>query len=133
MGDFVYTKAKEKFMNGDLDLDTDTIKAGIVDATDYTSNTTHEFLSSVTAAAIEASGVLANVTITNGEFDADDVTLTTVSGDECEAVIIWKDTGNSTTSPLICYIDSATGLPITPNGGDITLDWDDSSNYIFKF
>jgi hypothetical protein len=33
------------------------------------------------------------------------------------------DTGTPTTDRLICYLDSAnvTGLPVTPNGGDITL------------
>ena len=33
--------------------------------------------------------------------------------------MIYKDTGSEATSPLIAYIDTATGLPITPNGGDI--------------
>lgn len=36
------------------------------------------------------------------------------------AIVIVKDTGTEATSPLIAYIDTATGLPIAPNGGDIT-------------
>lgn len=38
----------------------------------------------------------------------------------------------STESPLIAYIDTATGLPVTPNGGDITIAWDSGANKIFK-
>jgi hypothetical protein len=46
--------------------------------------------------------------------------------------VIYKDTGTAATSPLIAYIDTATGLPVTPNGGDITVTWDNGSNKIFK-
>jgi hypothetical protein len=49
------------------------------------------------------------------------VTFTAVTGDVSEAVILYKDTGVAATSPLIAYIDTATGLPVTPNGGDITV------------
>ncbi len=133
MANAIYTKAKEKFLSGSIDLTSDTIKAALIDAQDYTVNTdTHEFLSSVATAAIVDSGTIANITVTNGEFDGDNVVMSNVTGDQCEAVVIYKDTGSSATSPLICYIDTATGLPITPNGGDITLDWDDSNDYIFK-
>lgn len=133
MANAIYTKAKEKFLSGSINLTSDTIKAAIIDAQDYTVDTdTHEFKSSVATAAIVAEGTIANVTVTNGEFDGDNVVMSNVTGDQCEAVIIYKDTGSSATSPLICYIDTATGLPITPNGGDITLDWDDANDYIFK-
>jgi hypothetical protein len=33
---------------------------------------------------------------------------------------------------LIAYIDTATGLPVTPGGGDIDITWDNGSNKIFK-
>ena len=35
-----------------------------------------------------------------------------------EAIVIYVDTGTEATSPLVAFIDTATGLPITPNGGD---------------
>ena len=47
-------------------------------------------------------------------------------------IIIYKDTGTEATSPLIAMIDTATGLPITPNGGDIIVTWDNGVNKIFK-
>jgi hypothetical protein len=61
------------------------------------------------------------------------VTFTAVTGDPCEAIVIWQDTGVESTSRLIAYIDTASsGLPVTPNGGDITIAWDSGANKIFK-
>ena len=59
-----------------------------------------------------------------GAADAADCTFTSVTGSSIEAIVIYKDTGTEATSPLIAYIDTATGLPITPNGGDIIVTWD---------
>ena len=56
-----------------------------------------------------------------GVFDAADVAFTTVTGDPSEVLVIYKDTGSAATSPLIAYIDTATGLPVTPNGGNINV------------
>ena len=55
-----------------------------------------------------------------------------VSGSTINAIVIVKDTGTEATSPLIAYIDTATGLPITPNGGDIIVTWDNGINKIFR-
>jgi hypothetical protein len=67
---------------------------------------------------------LGSKTFTNGVFDAADVTFTAVTGASIEALIIWIDTGSNATSPLVAYIDtSVTGLPVTPNGGDISITW----------
>ena len=42
-----------------------------------------------------------------------------------------KNAGANTTWPLIAYIDTGvTGLPVTPNGGNITVTWNASG--IFK-
>lgn len=81
---------------------------------------------------VAVSGALAGKTVTNGVADADDVTFTSVTGDVCEALIIYQHTGTESTSRLIAYIDSATGLPVTPNGGNITVQWDSGANRIFK-
>jgi hypothetical protein len=39
-------------------------------------------------------------------------------------MVIFVDTGVASTSPLVAYID---GLSVTPNGGNIVVDWDDVS------
>jgi len=93
----------------------------------------HEFLSDVgSSARITTPVTLTSKTSTGGAADAADVTFTSVSGPSIEAIILYRDTGTEATSPLIAYIDTATGLPITPNGGDIIVTWDNGTNKIFK-
>ena len=72
------------------------------------------------------SGNLASKTNVLGVCDAADVTFSAVSGDVSEAVVVYRDSGVAGTSELIAYIDTATGLPVTPNGGDITITWNAS-------
>lgn len=61
-----------------------------------------------------------------------DAIFNNVSGNQSEALILFKDTGTNTTSYLIAYIDTATGLPVTPSGGDITVSFSDASTKIFS-
>ena len=78
---------------------------------------------------------LTNITSTNeGAADADDVTFTSVSGNTIGAVVIYKFTVASPESqnPMVLWLDTATGLPITPNGGDIIVTWDNGVNKIFR-
>jgi hypothetical protein len=122
MASALYTPFKKLLLDGDIDLLTDNIKVVLVDAADYTFSAAHDFLDDVAAGArVATSGNLASKTTTSGSFDSDNVTFTAVTGDVSEAVILYKDTGVAATSPLIAYIDTATGLPVTPNGGDITV------------
>jgi hypothetical protein len=79
---------------------------------------------------VAVSGNLGTKTTTNGVADAADVTFTAVTGDSVEAVVLYRHTGTEGTSELIAYIDTATGLPTTPSGGDITIQW--NANGIFK-
>lgn len=134
MANALYDKGREKFLRGELSWHNDTIKAILVDAADYTVNlATHEFLSDIPSGArVSTSAAFASKTTTAGVADADNITLSAVTGDPSEIVVLIKDTGSAATSPLIAYLDSATGLPVTPNGGDITITWDNGSNKIFK-
>lgn len=121
MANAVYPLAKTSFLKGDLDLDGN-VKVVLV-TSGYTYSTAHDNLDDVTAGLrVATSGNLANKTFTGGVFDADNVTFTAVTGSAGAALVFYLDTGTESTSKLVCYIDSASaGLPITPNGGDITL------------
>lgn len=133
MANGMYVKGIEALMKAEIDLIDDTIKVVLVDAADYTVNlSTHDFLDDVPAGARVATATLGTKSVTGGAFDAADVTFSAVTGDPSEALIIYKDTGSEGTSPLIMYIDTATGLGVTPNGGDITVTWDSGTNKIFK-
>ena len=125
MANDLYDKYREKALTGEVDWLDDDIKVALVDAADYTVDLENdEFLDDIDGSAIVAtSGNLASKTATGGVADAADVTFSSVSGDVSEALVIYKDSGTASTSPLIAYIDTATGLAVTPNGGDITVIW----------
>jgi len=134
MANSLYDKGREGFLDGSIDWDTDNIKVVLVDAADYTVDlVNHDNLDDIPAAArVATSANLASKTVTGGVADAADITFAAVTGDVCEALVIYKDTGVESTSRLIAYIDTATWLPVTPNGGDINVVWDSGVNKIFK-
>lgn len=126
MANALYPKYKEVILSTGLNLTSLNLKVSLIDTGTYTYNTAHQFLSSVTG-IVATSGNLASKTVTNGVFDAADITITAVSGVTVEALIIYNDTGSAATSNLIAYIDTGvTGLPLTPNGGDVTITWNAS-------
>ncbi len=134
MANALFDKARQRFLEGQFNWNTDTIKAVLVDTGTYTANlSAHEFLSDISGGArIATSGAFTGKTTTGGAADANDITFTSVTGTSIEAIVLYKDTGTDATSPLIAFIDTATGLPITPNGGDIIVTWDNGANKIFK-
>lgn len=79
----------------------------------------HEFVSDLTGASIIArSGNLAGKTVTSGVFDANDLTVTAVSGAAFTHVILYKDSGADATSPLLAIFDVSS---FTPSGGDVNV------------
>ena len=78
----------------------------------------------ISGGAIIAAGVaLSSKTGSAGTLSAANTVWTSVSGSAAAYILIYKDTGTSSTSPLIGLIDTATGLPVIPNGGNITAAW----------
>lgn len=134
MANALYDKGRQAFLEGDIDWINDDIRVILIDTADYTVNlSTHDFLDDVPSVArVAVSSSLTGKTATDGVADANDVTFSSVTGDTSEALIIYKHTGTESTSNLIAYIDTATGLPVTPNGGDINIVWDNGANKIFK-
>lgn len=123
----IYPKFKEALLSGAVDLTSVDVRAILIDSADYTYSSAHDFLDDVPSGArVATSTALASKTVTNGVFDAADKTLSAVTGDQSEAIILYVHTGTESTSRLICYIDSGTNLPVTPNGGDITVQWNAS-------
>ena len=131
----VYPLYKQAILTGTaLDLSAVNIKAALVDTAVYTYSAAHNFLDDVdvTSEIVATSGNLVTPTVdTAGIFDAADITVSTVSGATIEAIVLYYDTGVASTSRLIAYIDSGTGLPFTPAGSDIDLNWDNGANKIF--
>ncbi len=134
MSNALYDKARESFLKGEIDWAGDDIKAVCVDAADYTPNlATDQFLSDIPAGGrVATSGNFAGKTTAAGVADADDVTISAVTGDQFEYIAIYQDTGVAATSRLIALFDTATGLALTPNGGDVILRWSSGASKIFK-
>lgn len=128
MANAMYTFGLENLLGGDIDWDANNIKALLrdegVDAPDLAND---DALADITGGAIiSTSGNFASKTKTGGVADAADITFTAVTGATVESVDTYKDSGVGSTSYLICNHDTGTGLPVTPNGGDIIVAWNAS-------
>lgn len=128
MANVIYPKYKEALLSGGSNTGLNgTLKVTLVDLADYTYNAAHAFINDVPSGARVASATLASKTYTDGTLDAADATFSAVTGDVSEALILWIDTGTESTSRLVAFFDTGvTGLPVTPNGGDITVTWNAS-------
>jgi hypothetical protein len=123
MANALYSLGKKKLLDADIDLLVDNIKVVLVNTASYTANlATDEFLAIIPEGMrVATSANLGTKTTTLGVFDAADFTFSSVTGAQSEALVVYKDTADPATSPLIAYIDTATGLPITPNSNDINI------------
>jgi hypothetical protein len=125
MANAIYPKYKEAILQSaaNSNMSSGTVKVALVDTGTYTYSSAHEFYSSVSG-VVGTPQTIGTKTFTNGVFDGADVTFTAVSGSTVEALVIYIDTGTAGTSRLIGFIDTGvTNLPVTPNGGDISITW----------
>lgn len=128
MANAIYPKYKEALLGGDSNISLanseGTVKVSLIDTANNAYDANNQFYSDLDAADVIASATITNTTITDGLFDGDDVTFSSVTGDECEALLIWIDTGVTTTSRLVAFLDTGvSGLPVSPNGSDIDIEW----------
>lgn len=132
MANALYQLGRQAFLTAGISWTGDNIKAILV-SSGYTPNlATDQYVSTVGGGnTVATSGNFASKTATLGTANAANVTFSAVSGSQVIYVVIYKDTGTGSTSPLIMLIDTATNLPVTPNGGDITVQWDTGTNKIF--
>ena len=132
MANLIYPKWKEARLqstaNAALDGSTTTgVFAVLIDTALYTYSASHEFYSSISAAIVGAEQELTSKTFVAGLFDAADSSFPAVTGASIEAVVLFvKNAGANTTWRLFKYIDTATGLPKTPDGGAIPVIWNAS-------
>lgn len=128
MANAIYPLYKQALLDASANSDVNdgTVKVALVDTGTYTYSTAHDFLDDLSG-VVGTAQTIANTTVAAGVFDGDNVTFTAVSGATVEALVIYIDTGTPSTSRLVAYIDTGqTGLPVTPNGGDITITWNAS-------
>jgi hypothetical protein len=126
----LFNPGREGHLLGEIDYDTATIKVALVRA--YTFNAAHKFVSDVTGASgvlHATSAALASKTGTSGTADAADITFTAPAANASGHSLLYFQssavTGGgdvaATAQRLIAWVDTGTGLPVTPNGADITV------------
>lgn len=125
MASAVYPKALEAFLKADIDLDTVAVNAVLLDLATYTYNSAHDFYDDLTGVVGSESGDLASKTMTNGVFDADDITFSSVTGVKVGAVAVFVDRGGVASADNLLSYNEFTSS-VTPNGGDITVQWNAS-------
>ncbi len=129
MANAIYPKYKEAVLGAAANSaltgsGTTGLYAALVDTGTYTYSAAHEFYSSLSG-VVGTDQEVTSPTLTSGTVDGGNVTVPAVSGNSVEAIVLYrKNAGANTTWRLVAYIDTGqTGLPVTPNGGDITIAW----------
>lgn len=135
MANTIYTSAKESFLMAGINWIDDTIKAVLVNVSYTPDFNAHQYFSDLTGVVPgeRQKLTLAGKEVEGGAADADDLTFPYVaSGQNVYYVVIYKDTGDPTTSPLIILIDTAAGLPVITTGANLYITFDNGPHKIFS-
>lgn len=137
MANALFDHWKEELHDAAYNIISATLKMDLIDtADDNPAVASDDFYDDITGAAVEATATLgskSNTTPGNGALDAADGSWSSVSGDQCEETLGWVDTGGgASTDPLVFSMDTfSSGMPVTPNSGDINFSFNASG--IFSY
>src|SRR3990167_287423 len=139
MANTLFVSARAGFLSGDIDWDADTIKIVFISrgagGNGYNAVTDITFLTQIpdSGRLRMSETALGGKTVASGIADADDHTASAVSAvanSAIGAIVLYQDTGSPSTDRLIGWIDTGTGIPASPNGGDITIQWSSGTSRI---
>lgn len=132
MANAVFREYKQSLLAGDANTaltgsGSTGLFVALIDLGTYTFDAADQFYSDITG-VVGTDQEITTVTTTDGLIDGDNVTFTAVTGNSVEALILYrKNAGANTTWRLVAFIDTGvTGLPVTPNGGNIVITWNAS-------
>ncbi len=143
MSKFTYNRGLYEIQQQNLDFVNDTIKALILDDT-HTPDINDDYLDEVTADEVSGTNY-SRITLSNKSivlddgynstyFTTDDLVFGTVDVDQKMGyIVVYKDTGDATTSPLI-HLHQPDGFPADGTGQDVGIDLpdvDSISNVLF--
>src|SRR5574343_558719 len=131
MANTLYPKGAEKTLKGQINWESDTIKAYIVPSS-YSYDAADEFLTDL-GTTLGTAQTLTSKAVTGGVFDCADITFPAIAaGSTCKAVVYVKDTGSAATSPVLYYKDQIAGWPLATNGGAIEIQEDNGAYKVFS-
>jgi hypothetical protein len=147
MTNALYNPGREGFLDATIDWDTAVIKAALVRLTAGGAavfTATQKFVSDLTAThTLAATSVaLSSKTVTDGIADAADLApafAAVTANANAHVLVLFQASAvgggadvAASAQRLIAWLDSGTNLPVTPNGGDVNVTWDNGANKIFK-
>lgn len=128
MASALFPVAKAMFLGTGtrIDLDSDTIKVRAFTAADYIYDPTDATMGDVGVGTYSAlDTTVGTVTVTSGVMHANNTTLSTVpASGAITKLVLYKFVSNDAGSTPIVYLD---GFSVTPNGGDITIKWNNGA------
>lgn len=130
----VYTPALVSFLKAEINLSSADVRAILVKSS-YVVDRAHQFLNQIAAGDRIGSAVAltSEAVTTDGAFDAANPTFTSVAaGSEIAGVVLYVHTGTESTSRLLAFINSAIGFPRPTNGGNVTIEWSNDIDRIFR-
>lgn len=131
MANTAYPLGMQSQLAGDIDLLNDTISVALF-GTGYTYSASHQYANQL-GTIIGTAQDLAGKSTTGGVFDATDINFGAIAaGSAIKGFALFKNTGNLSTSPLLLYADTATGLPVTTTGGEFQMPWSDDAKKILR-
>lgn len=136
MANAIYDKYKQALLSAanNVSMVDETVNVSLVDSDVTFFGSTDEFVIDLNSTAgIVATVALANTSVIDGVFKADDIVFANVANTQpqSEALLFWIDTGDNNTDRLVAWMDAdVIGLPVTPSGADVNVTW--SASGIFK-
>ncbi len=133
MANKLYPKSKMQFLQAGIDLASVAVRALLVDVALYDYDDEHAFLDDIPVdARVAVSGNLTGKVFgDDGSFDSDDPLFIGVTGASIEAIVLFVQTGDESTSRLILHQDTGVdGLPLMPDGSDVQITVDDAGWFV---
>lgn len=113
MANFIYKKAKEAMLNGQININSTNLKILFVNSSNYFPNQdTNQFLSDIPSnARVYTSTTISNVSTNLGVLDANDLVIN-YEGAAFQAIVLYQSGNTDQDSRLISFIDTSEGLPL---------------------
>ena len=127
MANALYDSGRDGFLKGEFNWNSDTFKVILLSSA-YTVNLSSHTTTASVGGTVAISGALTTLVPGSGVADANDITISGVAGTTVTQMVIFHDASKK----LIAYINDSSNLPFTPSGGNVTLQWNNSANKIFK-
>lgn len=133
MANFVYSKAKQSLLKGEINTNSSNYRVAFLNKNNYTPNAlTDQYLSQIPENAIVGtSNNLSNITNINGVLDASDIDISH-DGTAFDSLVFYQVGSSNANSILLFYLDNSSGLPFEGSNSplSITIHWSDSDTKI---